>query len=71
MRPYSLGKATPIKVAETGIKCHRHPGRPLEIGETFRSIAWAECSTGIARAHILAQLRGRVKHARGTRFEYV
>ncbi|VGO14765.1 hypothetical protein PDESU_03334 [Pontiella desulfatans] len=70
-RARSNGFAAPIVVVEVGLKCHKPPGRPLEVGERFRSIAWAECSTGIGRAHIIAQLSGRAPQARGVRFEYL
>jgi hypothetical protein len=67
---HSRGLPAPIVVLETGIKCHVQPGRPVDVGERFRSISWAECSTGINRTHIVGQLSGRVKHARGVVFGY-
>ena len=67
---HSRGLSAPIVVLETGIPCHTEPARPVEVGERFRSIAWAECSTGISRTHIVGQLSGRVKHARGIVFGY-
>ena len=69
-RPRSVGVAAPIVVVQTGLKCQRPPARPVEVGERFRSIAWAECSTGITRSHIVLQLSGKVPHARGVVFEY-
>lgn len=70
-RARSLGVAAPVVVLATGLACHKAPGRPVEVGERFRSIAWAECSTGISKSHIVGQLSGRVKHARGVVFGYV
>ena len=65
-----MGVAAPIVVVETGLKCQTPPGRPVEVGERFRSIAWAECSTGIRRTHIVLNLSGKVPHARGVVFKY-
>ena len=70
-RARSNGLAAPVEVLEVGLRCHRSPARPVEVGEVFRSIAWAECSTGIHRTHIVMQLSGRVRAARGVRFGYV
>lgn len=69
-RPRSVGVAAPVVVVEVGLRCNKPPGRPLEVGEVFRSIAWAECSTGISRTQIVGQLSGRLKQARGVRFAY-
>lgn len=66
----SRGLSNPVVVVQTGLKCQTPPARPVEVGERFRSIAWAECSTGIHRTHIVGQLSGRVKHARGVVFAY-
>ena len=70
-RPRSKGIAAPVVVVQSGLKCQTPPARPVEVGETFRSIAWAECSTGINRTHIVMQLSGKVKAARGVVFDYV
>lgn len=69
-RARSNGLPAPVVVVATGLKCHTPPGRPVEVGERFRSIAWAECSTGIGRKHIVMQLSGTVRHARGVVFAY-
>jgi len=69
-RPNSAGLPAPIVVIETGLKCQRPPDRPVDVGERFRSIAWAECSTGIGRGHICMQLNNKVSHARGVVFAY-
>ena len=58
-------------VVEVGLRCNREPDREIEVGETFRSIAWAECCTNINRGQIGAQLSGKITHARGVRFEYL
>ena len=71
MKPKHLGLPARIRVIRNDVPCHRKPGRPVDVGEEFRSIAWAECSTGIHRTHIVGQLSGRVKHARGIVFEYM
>jgi hypothetical protein len=59
-----------IVVTATGLRCHRPPGRPVAVGERFRNIRWAECSTGISHQHIGHVLSGRIKHARGVVFAY-
>jgi hypothetical protein len=69
-RARSNGLSAPVVVVATGLKCQTAPGRAVEVGERFRSIAWAECSTGISKSHIVGQLSGRVKHARGVVFAY-
>lgn len=70
MRSRSNGLAAPVVVLQVGLKCNKPPGREVEVGERFRSIAWAECSTGIARTQIVGVLSGRLAHARGVVFGY-
>lgn len=69
-RARSGGHSAPIVVVSVGGSCNRPPDRTPEVGEIFRSIAWAECSTGINRSQIVAQLSGIVPQARGVIFNY-
>ncbi len=65
-----LGKPAEVVVVQVGLNCQKPLPRPVQVGERFRSIAWAECSTGISRTKIVGQLSGRLPHARGVVFAY-
>ena len=71
MKPRSGGHSAPVVVVEVGLRHTKPAGRPVAVGERFRSIAWAECSTAINKTHIDVQLSGRVKQCRGVRFGYI
>ena len=75
---HSRGMSCPVRVVNTNYPTKNGNGRPqkqpmitLEVGKVFKSIAQAEMFTGISQQHILAQLEGRIPHARGVVFERV
>ena len=71
---YRQGKPCRIRVVAVDVARgynSRKPDREIEVGEEFRSMAWAECSTGISKQQISNQVTGKIPHARGVRFKYL